>query len=236
MGRIEAAPNLPLPVNRQERNVEGISIPAFAALGHAGLAEGMEQGMTRRSLPLALVTMVTLVSSIAGSATAQGTPIAVVEVPENLVPPPTAVLLFELGASGVQIYACEADPNDSTSYVWTFKAPEADLFNSRGEVVGTHFAGPTWQGSDGSAVVGAVLERADAPAPGAIPWLLLEAQDHAGSGAFSTTTHIQRLDTVGGVAPAEGCDESHEGEEVRVPYEATYAFYYPAADSATPAA
>ena len=39
---------------------------------------------------------------------------------------------------------------------------------------------------------------------------------------------MQRLDTVGGVAPTEGCDETHAGAEVRAPYEATYAFYYPA--------
>jgi hypothetical protein len=102
--------------------------------------------------------------------------------------------------------------------------------------VGHHFAGPTWQGQDGSAVVGAVLQRADAPDPGAIPWLLLEAKEHAGSGAFSTITHIQRLDTVGGVAPSEGCDEMHAGAEVRVPYQATYAFFYPAMTAAPVAA
>jgi hypothetical protein len=102
-------------------------------------------------------------------------------------------------------------------------------------VVGRHFAGPTWQGPDGSAVVAAGIERADAPQPGAIPWLLLEATEHAGSGAFSAITYIQRLATAGGVAPAEGCDEAHAGEEAREPYEATYAFYYPAVP-ATPGA
>jgi hypothetical protein len=78
-----------------------------------------------------------------------------------------------------------------------------------------------------------VLERADAPEPGAIPWLLLAAAEHTGSGVFATVTHIQRLDTVGGAAPSEGCDEAHAGAEVREPYTATYAFYYPAAP-ATP--
>jgi hypothetical protein len=143
------------------------------------------------------------------------------------------VLLFELGARGVQIYACEAKPDDATAFVWTFKAPEAELFNERGEVVGSHFAGPTWQGQDDSAVVGAVLERADSPDQGAIPWLLLEAKENAGSGALSTITHIQRLDTAGGVAPTEGCDADHAGAEVREPYVATYAFYYPAGSGAT---
>lgn len=192
--------------------------------------------MTLRSPLFMLVAIFALIASFANAVSAQGTPIATVEVPANLVPPASSVLLFDLEATGVQIYACETDPNDATSFVWTFKAPEADLFNSRGDLAATHFAGPTWQGFDGSAVVGAVLERADAPDAGAIPWLLLEAQEHTGSGAFATITYVQRLDTVGGVAPAEGCDESHEGEEVRVPYEATYAFYYPASDAATPAA
>jgi hypothetical protein len=196
--------------------------------------------MVRQSLTRAIFAAFALIWSLSGSAIAQGTPTGAEEIPAVLAPPASSVLLFELGARGVQIYACEADPDDVTAFVWTFKAPEAELFNARGEVVGTHFAGPTWQGHDGSAVIGAVLERADAPDGGAIPWLLLEAKEHAGNGAFATITHIQRLDTVGGVAPTEGCDEAHAGAEVRSPYEATYAFYYPAVPvtpgAATPAA
>ncbi|CAA9521006.1 MAG: hypothetical protein AVDCRST_MAG73-173 [uncultured Thermomicrobiales bacterium] len=177
---------------------------------------------------LAFLAAVTVLAGLTGSATTQGTP-AAEELPANLSPPPGSVLLFELGARGVQIYACEAKPDDASVFAWTFKAPEADLLNARGEGVGQHFAGPTWQGNDGSAVVGAVLERANAPDPGAIPWLLLAAKEHAGGGVFATVTHVQRLDTVGGAAPAEGCDQGRAGEEVRVPYEATYAFFYPAA-------
>jgi len=163
------------------------------------------------------------------SANAQETPTSTEAIPTNLTPPAGSVLIFELRAQGVQIYACEADPNDASTFIWTFKAPQAELLNGRGEVVGHHFAGPTWEGLDGSSVVGAVLERADAPTPGAIPWLLLEAKEHAGNGLFSTITHIQRLDTSGGVAPDEGCDEAHAGAEAQQPCDATYAFYYPAA-------
>lgn len=187
--------------------------------------------MVRTARLLALIVVLAMMGGVARPATAQETE----TIPTNLVPPASSVLIFELKAQGVQIYTCEADPNDASKFAWTFKAPEAELLNARGEVVGHHFAGPTWQGQDGSAVVGTVLERADAPVTGAIPWLLLEAMDHAGSGVFSTVTHIQRLDTSGGVAPDEGCDEAHAGAETREPYEATYAFYYPAAAS-TPAA
>jgi hypothetical protein len=178
---------------------------------------------------LTLFTALALIVGLAGAVTAKGKPALAKEVPPDLMPPASAVLLFELGARGDQIYTCAAKPEDPAAFIWTFKAPQAELFNARGEVVGSHFAGPTWQGQDGSSVVGELLARVDAPSKKAIPWLLLKAKSHAGDGAFSTITHIQRLDTKCGVAPGKGCDATHAGEEVRVPYKATYAFYHPAA-------
>jgi hypothetical protein len=186
----------------------------------------------RAATRLMLIAALALLVCLGGAATAKDNPTRGKDVLSDLVPPASAVLLFELGARGVQIYACEAKPEDPAAFVWTFKSPQADLFNARGEVVGSHFAGPTWQGHDGSSVVGTVVARADAPSKKAIPWLLLEAKSHAGGGAFSTITHIQRLDTVGGVAPSKGCDAGHAGAEVRVPYKATYVFFYPAAPTA----
>ena len=59
----------------------------------------------------------------------------------------------------------------------------------------------------------------------AIPWLLLTAAEHSGSGLMNSVTHIQRLNTKGGKAPAAGCDASHVGDETRVPYTADYFFY-----------
>ncbi len=123
-------------------------------------------------------------------------------------------------------------PTDAASFVWTFEAPEAELINRRGEVVARHFAGPTWQSTDGSAVIAKSLERADAPAPDSIPWLLLQAKDHTGSGMLSTVTYIQRLETSGGIAPIDGCDVTRAGAKARQPYTATYAFYYPVAPAA----
>lgn len=185
--------------------------------------------MIRAAARLTLIAALALIVGLAGSASAKGKPTRDKDIPPELAPPASAALLFELGARGVQIYACEATPNDPAAFVWTFKAPDAELLNVRGEVVGAHFAGPTWQANDGSAVVAAVAARADAPKGKAIPWLLLEAQSHTGAGAFATVTHIQRLDTVGGVAPRKGCDTNHAGDVARVPYKATYAFFYPAA-------
>lgn len=74
-------------------------------------------------------------------------------------------------------------------------------------------------------MVGAKVEQAPAPAPGAVPWLLLRATSTSGSGLFSAVTFIQRVDTQGGTAPASGCDASHVGAEARASYSADYYFY-----------
>jgi hypothetical protein len=78
--------------------------------------------MIHRSPLLALIAVLTAIGSLAGAVNAQGTP-AAQSIPANLVPPTSAVLLFALEARGVQIYACETDPEDATAFVWTFQAP-----------------------------------------------------------------------------------------------------------------
>ncbi|CAA9568824.1 MAG: hypothetical protein AVDCRST_MAG19-2559 [uncultured Thermomicrobiales bacterium] len=159
---------------------------------------------------------------------AQATPTA---FPIALEVPAGSAILFATEARGVQIYDCAESPDEPGTIAWVFREPEADLFNAAGELVGTHYAGPTWEGNDGSTIVGEVLERADSPASGSIPWLLLEAAENGGTGIFATATHVQRLDTAGGAAPETGCGEENLDDELRVPYTATYAFAYPAADA-----
>jgi hypothetical protein len=145
-------------------------------------------------------------------------------VPENLKAPEGHVLLKALG-KGVQIYTCKAPANDPNKFAWTFKAPEAELKNKEGENIGKHYAGPTWEASDGSKVVGALQQQAASPDPGAIPWLLLKAKSNEGTGTFSKVTYIQRVDTAGGKAPSDGCDQAHADAEARVDYTAYYYFY-----------
>jgi hypothetical protein len=61
----------------------------------------------------------------------------------------------------------------------------------------------------------------------AVPWLLLKGVSHAAEeGRFSDVTWVQRLSTVGGIAPADTCDATHNlGAVVQVPYSADYFFY-----------
>jgi len=139
---------------------------------------------------------------------------------KELTPPAGARLLFSAAADGVQIYACEAQGG---GFAWVFKAPEAALFDDSGRQVGTHFAGPTWQASDGSAVAGEVIDKAEAF--GAVPWLLLRAKTHQGEGRLAAVAYIERRDTKGGLAPGTGCDADHRGAEARMRYSATYRFY-----------
>jgi hypothetical protein len=140
----------------------------------------------------------------------------------SLAPPAGARVVLRSIADGVQIYACETAGN---GFAWVFKAPEALLFDEAGRQLGKHFAGPSWQALDGSTVTAEVAAKADAPAAGAIPWLLLRAKTHSGAGQFAEIGFVQRVETKGGMAPATGCDAAQQGKEARMRYSATYVFY-----------
>lgn len=164
--------------------------------------------------------MVAALAILAGCATTQAP--APPEVPAALRPPAGQTVYLEALATGVQIYECSSKGD---AYEWAFKAPEASLADRSGHAIGKHYAGPTWESTDGSSVVGEVKARDPGPAPTAIPWLLLAAKTKNGSGVFAPAESIQRVSTVGGVAPKEPCTEARLKEVARVPYTATYYFY-----------
>jgi Protein of unknown function (DUF3455) len=141
-----------------------------------------------------------------------------------VAPPQSSSLLLEVMADGVQIYTCEAKGSGS-GFEWSFKAPEASLFDQQGRQIGIHFAGPSWKITDGSEVVGEAVAKADAPDPGAIQWLLLRAKSHGGSGMLSQVAFIRRAETKGGVAPKTGCDANQLSQQARMRYSAIYQFF-----------
>jgi hypothetical protein len=148
-----------------------------------------------------------------------------VKVPDALRPGANESLAMIVPARGVQIYECRARRDAGGGYEWAFVAPEADLFDARGNRVGRHYAGPHWESRDGSKILGALKERADAPVPDAIPWLLLTAKSVGSEGSFSKVTSIQRVNTVGGVAPKGGCSQAAAGTLARINYTADYYFF-----------
>jgi len=161
------------------------------------------------------ILLAALVSGLVAGCAVQG-----VEPPANEMP------LMRVAAQGVQIYECRATQGANAA-AWTFVAPEADLFDGEGRLVGRHGAGPFWRHEDGSGFVGAVLSRADAPRAHAIPWLLLSARTEGTEGAFGRVSSVQRVNTVGGMAPGTGCAASTVGQRVRMAYRADYVMFVP---------
>jgi hypothetical protein len=149
------------------------------------------------------------------------------QVPENLQAPSEQAVLFRFTGKGKQVYVCGSGAADKGHFEWTLEKPDAVLINEQGTIVGKHYAGPAWEASDGSTVTGQVQQRVDAPGGAAIPWLLLKTASHQGQGTFARVAFIQRVDTVGGLAPAGGCDKSKAGDHVAVDYRAIYYFYAP---------
>ena len=150
--------------------------------------------------------------------------LAAQQVPQQLQPPADEQLLLQVHAKGDQIYTCKGD---AAQFSWALKAPDAQLFDKDGKPFGQHFAGPSWEASDGSRVTGKAVANAPSPDADSIPWLLVNIVSHEGTGVLSRATNIQRLNTKGGKAPATGCDAAHTGQELRVPYSADYLFYAP---------
>lgn len=146
------------------------------------------------------------------------------QVPPQLQPPASEQLVLQVHAKGDQVYICQ---EGATEFAWALKGPDAQLFDKDGKLLGKHFVGPTWEASDGSRVRGKGVATVPSLDPDSIPWLLVDAVSHEGNGVLSRVTKIQRLNTKGGKAPASGCDSTHAGQEVRVPYSADYLFYAP---------
>lgn len=125
-------------------------------------------------------------------------------------------------AVGVQIYDCNG-------VSWSLRAPSANLYGDNGQLIATHFGGPSWQAKDGSKVI---ARRAADPVivdDKAIPWLLLEptsATAGPDGDRLAGTKYIQRIATTGGVAPAAStCNGETAGDVAEIPYTADYVFW-----------
>jgi len=168
------------------------------------------------------LVLATTLFALSGCATSQITAPA---VPAQLRAPAGQSAFVEALATGVQIYECAPKPGESSAFAWTFRAPEATLSDRSGRALGKHYAGPTWESLDGSKVVGQLKAGDPGPDPAAIPWLLMTARSSSSAGIFAPAVSVQRVRTVGGIAPAERCDAANATQVARVPYTATYYFY-----------
>jgi hypothetical protein len=139
------------------------------------------------------------------------------QVPDAIAAP-GETQVAKLHAEGAQVYECKADA--AGKLAWAFREPIATLM-ADGKTVGRHYAGPNWEYSDGSAVVGKVTGNVPGTTAKDIPWLRLEAASHRGSGVLSGVTTVQRINTVGGTLSG-AC--SNAGAFQSEPYSADYVF------------
>jgi hypothetical protein len=161
-----------------------------------------------RNGALALV----LLSGSLASAPAAETPLP------DAIAAPGATVVLTVHAEGAQVYECKAGTDGRLT--WAFREPIATLM-ADGKTVGRHYAGPNWEHSDGSAVVGKAIGNAPGATASDIPWLKLEVVSKRGSGVLSSVTTVQRINTKGG--NLEGaCDNA--GTYRSAPYSADYVF------------
>lgn len=163
-----------------------------------------------------------LLLTCSGVAAAAGAP----KIPTELTPPAGSKLVLKAHATGVQIYTCKAGTDGA--FQWVLKAPDAELHDRKGAVIGHHAAGPAWKHQDGSVVTGKASAHVDSPDADSIPWLLVAATGNTGQGVFTKVSAIQRINTKGGKpSAATPCDASKDGTETKSSYSADYYFYTP---------
>jgi hypothetical protein len=144
-------------------------------------------------------------------------PAAETPLPGAIAAPGEAAVL-SVHAEGAQVYECKVGSDGKPA--WAFREPIATLLLDD-KTVGRHYAGPNWEHSDGSAVVGKTIGNAPGATASDIPWLKLDVASRRGSGILSDVTTVQRINTKGG--KLEGaCDSA--GSYRSAPYSADYVF------------
>jgi len=140
------------------------------------------------------------------------------------VPAGNRVALETVGVGEIT-YECRAKAGAAGQFEWVFVGPKADLNSRAGAKLGTYFGPPaTWAANDGSAITATQVAVAPAAA-GSIPLQLVKANPASGAGAMMGVSYIQRVATMGGVAPAAACDAAALGRKEIVKYQADYIFW-----------
>jgi len=154
--------------------------------------------------------------------------------------PDAGVVILHAAGSGTQNYQCQSIASDGgvdggATYGWVFIGPQATLDDCNATLIGHHFASeagaaaPEWQTLDGTYVIGSkrVAYTPDGGA-GSVPWLLVQATAHGGSGTLSNADWVSRANTDGGIAPpSTTCDSTSVGTTQDVGYTADYYFWGP---------
>ena len=144
----------------------------------------------------------------------------------NIKAPSDQQPVLQLTAQGVQIFRCE---KRDAALVWSFRQPEAELFDAGGKAVGKHGASFSFEHVDGSRLVATIVANDEAPQSTDLRWLLMTTRSY-NRGAFERVSYVQRVNTKGGQPPAR-CDTAQSGQLLRVDFTADFIFYRPRADA-----
>ena len=142
----------------------------------------------------------------------------------GMAPPAGVEPAFALAASGVQIYQCSALGGDG--WGWTYVAPDVTLYEGTRSVA-IHKVPDLWESLSDRSSVTAVPRVNQPAAAGNLPWQLLGAAPLNPTGIFAGVTHMQRVNTQGGLPAPVGCGPGNVGAENRVAFRADYYFYKP---------
>jgi hypothetical protein len=201
-----------------------------------------QKSVKRHNLIMALIAILVGILIVVPPLPVQAAQIPVPAVPDA-IKVPVGNEPYQIGhAVGTQNYICL--PTD-TGVAYKLFTPQATLFDDSGKQFVTHFFSPnpaengtiraTWEDSKDSSMIwgevkpGNSSTDANYVAPGAIAWLLVtQVGTQAGPDGGDTlmkTTFIQRVNTIGGIAPADCNTTANVGKQAFVPYTTDYIFY-----------
>ncbi len=179
--------------------------------------------MLRTAAVSASVLAVSLLAACGSMATAPTYSQA--NLPATVQVPAGHKVAMETVGVGEITYQCNAKKDMADQFEWVFAGPDAKLNDRSGMQVGKYYGPPaTWESMDGSKLTGTQVAVSPSAA-GNIPNQLVKANPATGSGAMTGVTYIQRVNTMGGVAPASACAASNAGSKQIVKYQADYIFY-----------
>lgn len=184
-----------------------------------------------KRVPIAIMAVTAAIAALTLAACTTPSMMTTMKVPEApaavSVPDGHKVAMITTGI-GDLTYECRAKASMPSQWEWVFAGPDAMLYDMNKKMVGKYYGGPTWEAADGSKVGGKQLAVAPSPNSSAIPLQLVQATPSIGNGMMTGVSYIQRLNTIGGVAPVDTCGESLAGTKRTIKYQADYVFYKPA--------
>ena len=146
-------------------------------------------------------------------------------LPDAVKVPAGFKVAMETVGVGEITYECRAKATTAGEFEWVFVGPKAVLNDRGGKAVGKYYGPPaTWEAMDGSKITATQLAVAPAGA-GNIPFQLVKANAAMGAGMMTGVSHIQRVATRGGTAPAMPCTAAGMGSKQVVTYQADYIFW-----------